>query len=189
MRVVLLAALSLGQLAAPHGAHGQAEAPLRLIAYLAGDTPLSPKCTSDRPNVAVRAFLEGLHSLGYRDGENVVIECRSAEGKYERLDALAAELVQLKPAVLVAGAAPASLAAKRATSSIPIISIYTADPVELGLVASLARPGGNVTGLTTLSPDLSTKRLELIKEVVPHLSRVACSGMPLSPRTRSCCSR
>src|SRR5262245_61076964 len=135
-------------LSAPPAAHGQSQTPPRVIAFLVGDTtPLSRKCTSTGTGggtaVGERAFLEGLRSLGYRDGENVTIECRSAEGKYERLDALAAELVRLKPAVLVAGAAPASLAAKRATSSVPIISVYTADPVGLGLVASLARPGGN----------------------------------------------
>jgi putative ABC transport system substrate-binding protein len=129
----------------------------------------------------LRAFLEGLHSLGYRDGQNVSIECRSAEGKYERLDALAAELVQRNPAVLVAASAPASLAAKRATSTIPIISVYTADPVGLGLVASLARPGANVTGLSALASDYVSKALQLLKEAAPRTSRVGVLGHAANP--------
>jgi putative ABC transport system substrate-binding protein len=183
---VLVAVISLTLLAGPRAAQGQSHAPRRLIAYLAGDTtPLSRKCTSTGTAagtaVAERAFLEGLQSLGYRDGDNVAIECRSAAGKYERLDALAAELVQLKPAVLVAGAAPASLAAKRATSSIPIISVYTADPVALGLVASLARPGANVTGISALASDYVAKSLQLLKEVAPRTSRVGVLGHAANP--------
>jgi putative ABC transport system substrate-binding protein len=131
--------------------------------------------------VGFRAFLEGLHSLGYRDGQNVAIECRSAEGKYERLDVLAAELVQRNPAVLVASSAPASLAAKRATSTIPIISVYTADPVGLGLVASLARPGANITGLSALASDYAAKSLQLLKEVAPRTSRVGVLGHAANP--------
>ncbi|HEV8600893.1 MAG TPA: ABC transporter substrate-binding protein [Gemmatimonadales bacterium] len=181
VRVVLLAVISLGLLAAPRAAQGQSQVPLRRIAFLGGDTPLSPTCTSTRPNLAFRGFLEGLHSLGYRDGQNVAIECRSAEGKYERLDALAAELIQLKPAVLVAGSAPASLAAKRATSSIPIISVYTADPVGLGLVASLARPGANVTGISALSSDYVAKSLQLLKEAAPRTSRAGVLGHAPNP--------
>jgi putative ABC transport system substrate-binding protein len=181
VRVVLLAVVSLCLLAVPHAAQGQsqAQAPPRLIAYLAGDIPLSRNCTSNEPGV--REFLEELRSLGYRDGENVAIECRSAEGKYERLDALAAELVQLKPAVLVASAAPASLAAKRATASIPIVSVYTADPVGLGLVASLGRPGANVTGISALASDYVAKSLQLLKEVAPRISRVGVLGHAANP--------
>jgi hypothetical protein len=129
---------SLALLAAPVAAEAGSQVSLRRIAYLNNDTPCD---ASDRPNVGFRALLDGLHSLGYREGQNVAIECRSAEGKYERLDTLAAKLVRLNPAVLVASSAPASLAAKRVTSSIPIVSVYAADPVGLGLVASLARPG------------------------------------------------
>jgi hypothetical protein len=113
--------LCIPLLAAPFAAEAQPQVSLQRIAFLTSDSPLSPTCTSNRPHVGFLAFLEGLHSLGYRDGHNVTIECRSAEGRYERLDALAAELVQRSPAVLVASAAPASLAAKRATSNIPII--------------------------------------------------------------------
>jgi putative ABC transport system substrate-binding protein len=168
-------------LAGPPDALGQSQTPLRVIAFLGGDTtPLSRKCTSTGTDggtaVGERAFLEGLRSLGYRDGENVIIECRSAEGNYERLDALAAELVQLKPAVLVASAAPASLAAKRATWTIPIISVYTADPVGLGLVASLGRPGANVTGISALASDYVAKSLQLLKGAVPRISRVGVLG-------------
>jgi putative ABC transport system substrate-binding protein len=90
--------------------------------------------------VLFSAFLEGLHSLGYKEGQNVALVCRSAEGKYERLDALAAELVQLKPEVIIAGGTPGSLAAKRATSAIPILSVYSADPI--GLVPMIAGPEG-----------------------------------------------
>ncbi len=181
VRVVILAVISLGLLAVPRAAQGQSQVPLPRIAVLAGDTPLSPTCTSNRPNVAIRAFLEGLYSLGYRDGQNVVIECRSAEGKYERLDALAAELVQRNPAVLVAASAPASLAAKRATSTIPIISVYTADPVGLGLVASLARPGANVTGLSALASDYVAKSLQLLEEAASRTSRVGVLGHAANP--------
>ncbi len=175
VRVVLLAVISLGLLAGPRAAEAQSQASLRRIAYLNNDTPC------DASNVGFRAFLEGLHSLGYRNGQNVAIECRSAEGKYERLEALAAELVQLNPAVLVASAVPASLAAKRATSTTPIISVYTADPVGLGLVASLARPGANVTGLSALASEYVAKSLQLLKEAAPRTSRVGVLGHAANP--------
>jgi putative ABC transport system substrate-binding protein len=165
-------------LAAPLAAEAQSQAPLRRIAFLSNETPCD---ASDRPNVGFRAFLEGLHSLGYREGRNVAIECRSAEGKYERLDALAAELVRLNPAVLVASSANASGAAKRATSTIPIISVYAADPVGLGLVASLARPGGNVTGISALASDYTAKWLQLLKEAAPRISRAGVLGHVANP--------
>ena len=178
-RRTFLGMIAGGLLAAPLAAQAQSQVPLRRIAFLSSEAPLSPTCNP--PNVAIRAFLEGLHSLGYRDGQNVAIECRSPEGKYERLDALAVELVQLHPAVLVAGAAPASLAAKRATSTIPIISVYTADPVGLGLVASLARPGGNVTGISALASDYVAKSLQLLKEAAPRTSRAGVLGHAANP--------
>ena len=181
VRVMLLAVIGLALLAVPLAVEAEGPASLRRIAFLSGDSPLSPKCTSDRPHLGFRAFLEGLRSLGYREGENVAIDCRSAEGKYERLDALAAELVQLNPAVLVAGAAPASLAAKRATASIPIISVYTADPVWLGIVASLARPSANVTGISALASDYAAKSLQLLKEAAPRTSRVGVLGHAANP--------
>jgi len=181
VRVVLLVVLSLGLFAVPGAPEAQSQVSLRRIAYLGGDSVLSPACAFNSQNVAMRAFLEGLRSFGYREGQNITIECRSAEGKYERLDALAAELVQLKPAVIVAGAAPASLAAKRATSTIPIISVYTADPVGLGLVASLSRPGANVTGLSALASDYVAKSLQLLKQTAPRTSRVGVLGHEVNP--------
>jgi putative tryptophan/tyrosine transport system substrate-binding protein len=126
------------------------------------------------------AFSQGLRELGYVEGKNIVIEWRYAEGKLERLPDLAAELVGLKVDVIVAGGTPAARAAKEATTTIPIV-MSGGDPVRAGIVASLARPGGNVTGLSDATVDVSTKRLELLKEVVPKLSRVAILWNPLNP--------
>jgi putative tryptophan/tyrosine transport system substrate-binding protein len=132
--------------------------------------------------VRIHAFRQGLHSLGYTEGKNIVIEYRYAEGKLDRLPDLATELIRLGVDVIVTGTVPGVLAAKNASSTIPIVSM-TADPVAAGLVESLARPGGNVTGLTNLSPDLSGKRLELLKEAVPGATRVAFLWNRLSPVT------
>jgi putative tryptophan/tyrosine transport system substrate-binding protein len=119
------------------------------------------------------AFRQGLRELGYAEGKNIVIEWRFGEGKFERVPALAAELVRLKVNVIVTSGPAATRPAKEATSTIPIVMAQDNDPVENGFVASLARPGGNITGLSTLSPQLSGKRLELLKEILPPLSRVA----------------
>jgi len=116
---------------------------------------------------------QNLRELGYVEGLNLAIEWRDAEGKNERLDALAAELVRLKVDVIVASFPAATFAAKRSTASIPIVMVNTPDPVQLGLVASLGRPGGNVTGTTTLTADLCVKQLELLKEAVPRAVRIA----------------
>jgi putative tryptophan/tyrosine transport system substrate-binding protein len=132
--------------------------------------------------VRIDAFRQGLHSLGYTEGKNIVIEYRYAEGKLDRLPDLATELMRVGVDVIVTGTVPGVLAAKNASSTIPIVSM-TADPVAAGLVESLARPGGNVTGLTNLSPDLSGKRLELLKEAVPGATRVAFLWNRLSPVT------
>jgi len=121
----------------------------------------------------IESFQQGLHSLGYVEGKNIAIEYRYAEGKADRLPALAAELVGLKVDVIVTSATPSVLAAKKATSTIPIVFVSVSDPVGNGIVASLARPGGNITGLTILAPELSGKRLELLKEAVPNVTRVA----------------
>jgi putative ABC transport system substrate-binding protein len=118
------------------------------------------------------ALRQGLRDLGYVEGQNIVIEWRGAEGKDDQLPSLAAELVSLKVDAIVAETWPAIVAAKEATSTIPIVMAVSSDPVQTGLVASLAHPGGNITGLTTLSTGLSQKRLELLKEVVPQLSRM-----------------
>jgi putative tryptophan/tyrosine transport system substrate-binding protein len=132
-------------------------------------------------SVRTETFRHGLQELGYFDGKNIVIEWRSADGKLDRLPALAAELVRLKVDVIVTTGPTATRSAKEATSTIPIVMAQVNDPVGDGLVASLARPGGNITGLSTLAPELSGKRLELLKEVVPKLSRVAVMGTSTIP--------
>jgi putative ABC transport system substrate-binding protein len=125
-------------------------------------------------------FFEGLRQLGYVEGQSLVIEGRFSEGRSERLPTLAAQLVQVKVDVIVA-AAHTALAAKGATSTIPIVMTNNPDPVGSGLVASLGRPGGNITGLTTRSPDLVGKQLQLLKEAMPELSRVAVLSNPAQP--------
>jgi putative tryptophan/tyrosine transport system substrate-binding protein len=127
------------------------------------------------------AFLQGLRELGYVEGKNIVIEYRSAEGKSERVPALAAELVRLKVDVIVTGGSVLTRAAKEATVTIPIVMAQDIDPVGNGFVASLARPGGNITGLATLAPEISGKRLELLKEIISRLSRVAVLGTSTQP--------
>jgi putative tryptophan/tyrosine transport system substrate-binding protein len=129
----------------------------------------------------IGAFREGLRDLGYVEGKNIVIEYRSAEGKLDRLPALAAELVRLKVDIIVSASAPVTRAAKEATSTIPIVFAQDGDPVASGFVASLARPGGNITGLSSLAPELSGKQLELLKEIVPKLSRVTVIGISTEP--------
>jgi putative tryptophan/tyrosine transport system substrate-binding protein len=124
------------------------------------------------------AFLEGLRYLGYVDGKNIVVEPRSAEGKLDRLSELAEDLVSLKVDIIVTQGTPAAQAAKKATSTIPIVMATSGDPVGSGLVASLARPGGNITGLSLLATDVETKRLELLKELAPKISRVAYLSNP-----------
>jgi putative ABC transport system substrate-binding protein len=127
------------------------------------------------------AFRQGLRELGYVEGKNIVIDWRSAEEKLDRLPALAADLVYLKVDIIVTGGSSPTRAAKEATTTIPIVMAQDADPVGSGFVASLARPGGNITGLSTLAPELSGKRLEILKEVVPKLSRVAVLGNSTEP--------
>jgi putative ABC transport system substrate-binding protein len=127
------------------------------------------------------AFLQGLRELGYLEGKNIVIEWRSAEEKLDRLPALAAELVRLKVDIIVTGGSSPTRAIKEATTTIPIVMAQDPDPVGSRFVASLARPGGNITGLSALAPELNGKRLELLKEVVPKLSRVAVFGTSTQP--------
>jgi putative tryptophan/tyrosine transport system substrate-binding protein len=131
---------------------------------------------ANNPGPIVEAFRQGLRDLGYIEGKNIVVEYRYAEGKVDLLPNLVAELVQLKVDVLVSGTSRAILAAKQLTSTIPLVMVTTQDPVAAGLVDSLARPGGNITGLTNLARDLSGKRLELLKEIVPGISRVGLLG-------------
>ena len=141
---------------------------------------LSPAFPSANP-ARSEAFRQGLRELGYVEGKNIVIEWRSAEGKLDRLPALAAELVRLKVDVIVTAGPGSTRAAKEATATIPIVMGQDVDPVGNGFVASLARPGGNITGLATLAPEIGGKRLELLKEIVPKLSRVAVLGTSTSP--------
>ena len=161
-RRFLLTSLA-GVLAAPRAAAAQPSRVPRLC-FLA----LYPD--SERPAL-YRGFIEGLHELGYDPGRNVAIEYLSADGRFDRFPALAADCVALKADVIVVQTTPGALAAKKATRTIPIVSGSSGDPVATGLVDSLARPGGNVTGLSNLGPGLSAKRLELLREVVPAISR------------------
>jgi ABC-type uncharacterized transport system substrate-binding protein len=124
------------------------------------------------------AFRQGLNELGYIEGQNIVIEYRGADGKIERLPALATELARLKLDLIVAGATPAGLAAQQAFTTTPIVVTAMGDPVRDGLVGSLARPGGNITGTTFLGPELVPKRLALLREVLPTISRVAVLWHP-----------
>jgi putative tryptophan/tyrosine transport system substrate-binding protein len=124
----------------------------------------------------IEAFRQGLRELGYVEGKNIVIEYRTAEGKLENLPALAAELVRLKVDVIITRGPPPTRSAKEATNTIPIVMGWDYDPVGNGFVASLARPGGNITGLSSLAPEISGKQLELLKEIVPKLAQVAVMG-------------
>jgi len=149
----------------------QAQQPTKIprIGYLGGS---SASASSTR----VDAFRQGLRELGYVEGKNLVIEWRYADGKLDRLPGLAADLVRLKLDIIVSAAPPTTRAAKQATATIPIVMAFDDDPVGSGFVASLARPGGNITGLSALSPEMSGKQLEILKEIVPKLSRVGVLG-------------
>jgi putative tryptophan/tyrosine transport system substrate-binding protein len=129
----------------------------------------------------VGPFRDGLRELGYQEGHNIVIEYRWAEGQYERFPALIAELLAVPVDVIVTAGTPATLAVKKATSMVPLVMIAVGDPVGTGIVPSLARPGGNITGLSSIAPDLEGKRLELLREVIPKLSHVALFLNPLNP--------
>src|SRR3972149_2659284 len=129
----------------------------------------------------VGPFRDGLRDLGYVEGQNIVIEYRWAEGKYERFPALIAELIASKVDVIVTAGTPATQAYQKARTSIPLVMVAGGDPVGTGIVASLNRPGGNITGLTSISPELEGKRLELLREVIPKLSHVAMLWNPVSP--------
>ena len=156
----------------PAGAQQPAKVPR--IAYLSANFA---SAIADR----TEAFRQGLRELGYVEGKDIVIEYRYAEGKLEHLPTLAAELVHLKVDVIVTAGPASTRPAKEATVAIPIVMAQVGDPVGSGFVASLARPGGNITGLSTLAPEISGKQLELLKEIVPRLSRVAVLGTSTQP--------
>ncbi len=164
-------------LALPVAARAQQPAKVTRIGYLSFGAPPANPARMLRTD----AFRQGLRQLGYAEGKDVVVEYRYAEGKLDRLNELAAELVRRKVDIIVtAGPAP-TRAAKAATSTIPIVMTQDADPVGNGFVASLARPGGNITGLSTQAPEVSGKQLELLKETVPKLSQVAVFGTSTIP--------
>jgi len=170
-----------GALAAPLSAEAEQAGKVPRIGFL---SPTSPSDAGGNPSdlaVLFAAFREGLRELGYVEGQNIKIESRWAEGSYDRLPGLAADLVRLKVDVIVTYGTPASQAAKRATGTIPIVMAAIIDPVASGLVTSIARPGGNLTGQSMMSPDLAEKQLEILKEVVPKISRVAVLHNPANP--------
>src|SRR2546425_5277991 len=159
-----LVLLAFGLLVAPLPATAQPPGKVYRIGYLGTDPP---------PAHLWEALLDGLRERGYSEGRNLVFERRFSEGKAERFPELAAELVRLRVDCIIVPTTPAAIAAKNATQTIPIIILTAIDPVGAGLVASLARPGGNLTGLSVLAPELSGKWLELLQEVVPGMTRVA----------------
>jgi len=163
-KVGLIMALALGLLAAPLATAGEQRGKVPRIVYVAG---------RPGPMEFDEGFRRGLRELGYVEGQNITIEYRWGDGREDRLPDLMAEVISLKPDVIVTAGTPGVLAAKNATTTIPIVMASSPDAVRDGLVASLARPGGNVTGLSIFVPELTGKRLELLKETVPKLSRVA----------------
>jgi putative ABC transport system substrate-binding protein len=175
----LLVILALGLFWAPLAAEVQQATNVYRIGWL---SPGVPRPDHDPP---VDAFRQGLREFGYVEGQNLVMAYRGAEGRIERLPDLAAELVQLQVAVIVAVGIAATRAAQGATHTIPIVMTGTSDPVGQGFVASLARPGANITGVSNLMADLPRKRLELLKETVPHSARIAVLVNPDNPPAQS----
>jgi putative tryptophan/tyrosine transport system substrate-binding protein len=155
-------------------AHAQQQGKLPKVGFLSG---LSASVISAR----LEAFRNGLSDLGYSEGKNIAIEYRWAEGKLDRLPELAAELIRFKPDVIVTSGPPTTRAVQRATNTIPIVMAFDSDPVGNGFVASLARPGRNITGLSALFPEIGGKRLELLKDIFPGLSRIAALGNSKEP--------
>ncbi len=167
----LISAVALGLLAGPLPTEAQQAKKIPRIGLLITATRTATEPLAD-------AFQEGLRELGYVVAKTIALEVRWGEGKLNRLAALASELLQLNVEIMITGGGPAIRAAKKATSLVPIVMVTGNDPVQAGYVASYSRPGGNITGLTTIASDLTTKRLELLKEVVPRLSRVAILWAP-----------
>ena len=163
----LASVLALSILLGAAASESQPPGKIARIGYLDGGSP-TPEFLP-----FLEAFRRGLRELGYIEGQNLAIEYRWAEGRYERLPELAAELVRLRVDIIVVGIAQAARAAKQATTTIPIVMVAVIDPVGFGLVKSLTRPGGNITGLSSVNPEMVAKHLELLKETVPRVSRVA----------------
>ena len=160
----LVLALIAGALAAPVASFAQQPAKIARVGFL------YPGFPDGVGSVGLRALRDGLHELGYVEGKNLQLELRWGEGKIERLPALATELVQLKVDVIVAATSPSVVAARQATRTIPIVMPTSSDPAGDGLVASLAHPGGNITGLSIMSPELGEKRIQMLKELFPRVS-------------------
>jgi putative ABC transport system substrate-binding protein len=173
-RRFLLTSLA-GALAGPRAAEAQQAGKVYRIGFLSAISPTALSRSAE-------AFRQGLHELRWVEGQNFIIDYRYAEGRFDRLADLAAELVRLKVDVIVAGATPVAVAAQNATGTIPIVMFGVGDPVGLGLIASLARPGGNVTGLAfSVGLDTFGKGLELLKEALPKVRRVAVLSNPANP--------
>src|SRR5882672_130908 len=171
---VLLAALMLGILVAPLAADAQPAGKVYRIGLLSSGSSIEP-------NPELEAFRQELRDLGYVEGQNLVMESRYAERSAERLPELATELVRLPVDVIIASGSAAVRAAQHATRTIPIVMAVAAEPVKEGFVASLARPGGNITGLSSLDEGLFGKRLEILKEAVPQSMRIAVLANPAHP--------
>ncbi len=176
-RDTVLALLAL--VAAPFVSLAQQQGKVRRIGFLAARS----RSTASNPDIHYDAFLQGMRELGYVEGKNLIIEWRFVEGKYERIPGLAAELVKMSVEVIVTHGTTTTQALQRATSAIPIVSAGMGDPVGSGIAASLARPGGNITGMSTMVTDLGAKQFELLKAMVLALSRVAVLGNPGNPFT------
>ena len=169
-----------GAAAWPFAARAQQPAQARRVGFLISAIPAAQVRSDD----LIRGFMQGMHERGYSEGRDFVVDWRSAEGQYERLAVLAAELVQLKVDVIIAAAPVAVRPAQQATTSTPIVMAYSVDPVGNGFVASLARPGGNTTGLAASSDNSAPKQLELLAIAVPNLSRVALLTKSSQPKFR-----
>jgi putative tryptophan/tyrosine transport system substrate-binding protein len=159
---IIVAAFTISVLSTPSASQAQHRGHVPRLGYLGTSS-------ASLESELVKAFREGLRERGYVEGQNIVIEYRWAEGNYQRFPDLVADLVKLKVDLILTTGTPGPLAAKRATQTIPIVMAFTGDAVATGLVSSLARPGGNVTGLTTMNPDLEGKRLEILRELLPKL--------------------
>jgi putative tryptophan/tyrosine transport system substrate-binding protein len=173
-RRTFVCGLTLGVFGAPLAAQAQQAGKPYRVGFL-GNTTAALEANLVGP------FRQGLRDLGYVEGQNIVIEYRWAEGKYERFPALISELIALKVDVIVTAGTPATLAVKKATTLVPLVMVAVGDPVGTGVVPSLSRPGGNITGLTSISPEMDGKRLELLREVVPGVSHIAVLWNAASP--------